>query len=90
TNMSVARWAGQQLMLGDPSKEPQPWSLLSTSSRDVEGGMSPVEFLRDPPLPLSVCLGYRLVCQAAGVTIPPVVRDIIRQPPVTNLMAGYT
>lgn len=36
-----------------------------------------VEFLRDPPLPLSVRLGYRLVFQAAVVTVPPVIRDII-------------
>jgi uncharacterized protein (DUF2236 family) len=36
-----------------------------------------VEFLRHPPLPLSVRLGYRLVFQAAVVTIPPAIRDII-------------
>ena len=36
-----------------------------------------VEFLRDPPLPLSVRLGYRLLLNAAVVTVPPGIRDII-------------
>ncbi|MFN7148153.1 MAG: oxygenase MpaB family protein [Microthrixaceae bacterium] len=36
-----------------------------------------VEFLRDPPLPLTVRLGYRLVFEAAVVTIPPVISDIV-------------
>ncbi len=36
-----------------------------------------VEFLRHPPLPLSVRLGYRLLFGAAVVTIPPGIRDII-------------
>ncbi len=36
-----------------------------------------VEFLRDPPLPLPVRLGYRLILEAAVVTIPPAIRDII-------------
>ncbi len=36
-----------------------------------------VEFLRDPPLPLSVRAGYRLLFRAAVATIPPAVREII-------------
>jgi uncharacterized protein (DUF2236 family) len=36
-----------------------------------------VEFLRDPPLPLSVRVGYRLLFHAAAATIPLAVRDII-------------
>jgi hypothetical protein len=36
-----------------------------------------VEFLRDPPLPLSVRVGYRLLFRAAVATIPPAVRENI-------------
>lgn len=36
-----------------------------------------VAFLRDPPLPFSVRLGYRLLSQAAIVTTPPIIRDIL-------------
>ncbi|MEO5837369.1 MAG: oxygenase MpaB family protein [Acidimicrobiales bacterium] len=43
-----------------------------------------VEFLRDPPLPLSVRVGYRLLFQAAVVTIPPAIRDIIGLTPTNG------
>lgn len=36
-----------------------------------------VEFLRDPPLPLAVRVGYRLLFQAAAATIPPATRNIV-------------
>jgi uncharacterized protein (DUF2236 family) len=36
-----------------------------------------IGFLRDPPLPISVRVGYRLLQNAAVATIPAVIRDVI-------------
>ena len=44
------------------------------STRDQSAA---VEFLRHPPLPVSVRVGYRLLFQAAATTIPAAIRNII-------------
>ena len=53
------------------------WIVEHPALASTQHQADAVEFLRDPPLPLSVRLGYRLVFEAAVVTIPPVIRDII-------------
>ena len=40
-----------------------------------------IDFLRNPPLPLPVKLGYRLLFNAALATLPPEISAIVRVPP---------
>ena len=49
------------------------WIVEHPALASTQHQADAVEFLRDPPLPLSVRLGYRLVFEAAVVTIPPVI-----------------
>jgi len=53
------------------------WIVEHPALASTQHQVDAVEFLRDPPLPLSVRFGYRLVSEAAVATIPPVIRDII-------------
>ncbi len=53
------------------------WIVEHPALESTRDQSDAVEFLRSPPLPLSVRLGYRLLVQAATTTIPPAIRTII-------------
>jgi len=53
------------------------WILEHPALASTQHQAEAVEFLRNPPLPVAVRLGYRLVFQAAVATVPPAIRDII-------------
>ncbi len=53
------------------------WIVEHPALASTQHQADAIEFLRDPPLPLAVRLGYRQIFQAAVVTIPPVIGDIV-------------
>ncbi len=53
------------------------WIVEHPALASTRHQLDAVRFLRRPPLPLSVGVGYRLLFRAAVVTIPPVIREII-------------
>lgn len=53
------------------------WLESHIAIDDSPGLRQALDFLRSPPLPLSVRIGYRLMFQAAAATVPPRIRKVL-------------
>ena len=86
TGGEADRFVAEQARIGsllgaDPlpttADELSAWVATHPALQPTEAQARAIEFLRSPPLPLPVKIGYRLLFHAAVATVPPRISDII-------------
>ncbi|MFA9563614.1 MAG: oxygenase MpaB family protein, partial [Acidimicrobiales bacterium] len=86
TRLEADRFVAEQTRIGallDASPLPETadelgrWVADHPALASSQAQRKAIEFLRDPPLPLPVKLGYRLLFNAAVATLPPTISGVI-------------
>jgi uncharacterized protein (DUF2236 family) len=86
TTIEADRFVAEQARIGalldasplpETAEELSQWVAQNPALAGSAAQANALRFLRDPPLPIGVKLGYRLLFDAAVPTIQPTVRDVI-------------